>query len=234
MFSLAVEGGKLLFRPHIPMLQERNVRTGFFERDQFEEVRDALPQSVGSVVTFAYLTGWRIPSGVLSLQWRNVDREYGLVRLDVGTTTNDTGRVFPYGELLPELSKVMEEQWVRTKAVEQERGIVCPWVFHRNGKPIRDFRNAWARATEQAGCPDRIPHDFRRTAVRNLVRAGVPENIAMMLTGHKTRSVFDRYDIVDENDLRDAVERLASAIAYKKDGRTSRRVRRFKGVSGTK
>ena len=233
MFSLAIEGSKLLFCPKVPMLEERNVRTGFFEHDQFTAVRAALPDPLKPIVTFDYLTGWRIPSEVLPLQWRQIDRERGIVRLDPGTTKNDSGRIFPYGELLPEFCDVMERQWEVTKQIEQERGIVCPWVFHRHGRRITDFRGAWAKAVEQAGCPDRIPHDFRRTAVRNLVRAGVPENVAMMLTGHKTRSVFDRYDIVDENDLREAVERLAASLAQGRKGKGSRRVRPFKRVTGT-
>ena len=233
MFSLAIEGSKLLFCPTVPMLAEHNVRTGFFEHDQFTAVRAVLSDPLKSVVTFAYLTGWRIPSEVLRLQWRQIDREHGIVRLDPGTTKNDLGRMFPYGELLPELCDVMERQWVDTKQIEQARGIVCPWVFHRRGKRIIDFRDEWAKAVEQGGCPDRIPHDFRRTAVRNLVRAGVPEKTAMMLTGHKTRSVFDRYDIVDENDLREAVERLASAFAQGRKGKGIRRVRRFRQAAGT-
>ena len=223
MYSLAIQANKLLYRPHIPMLQEHNVRTGFFERDQFEAVRHALPATLKPVVTFAYLTGWRINSEVLRLQWRQVDRAAGVVRLDPGTTKNDAGRLFPYGDLLPELRDVLDAQWTATKAVEQARGIVCPWVFHRNGTPIRDFRAAWQEAVEQAGCPDRIPHDFRRTAVRNLVRAGVPDKIAMMLTGHKTRSVFDRYDIVDEVDLRDGIHKLAIALSMgTKQGQSGR------------
>jgi integrase len=93
-------------------------------------------------------------------------------------------------------------------------------VFHRHGKPIRDFRKAFATACAAAGCPGRIPHDFRRTAVRNLVRAGVPEKTAMVLTGHKTRSDFDRYDIVNEQDLRGAVGKLGRALTSSKDQRT--------------
>jgi integrase len=89
--------------------------------------------------------------------------------------------------------------------------MVVPWVFHRRGERIKDFRHAWLTACKKAGVPGRVPHDFRRTAVRNLVRAGVSEKIAMTMTGHKTRSVFDRYDIVDEQDLAEAARKLDAA-----------------------
>ena len=124
-------------------------------------------------------------------------------------TKNSEGRVFPFGGL-PELREVLEEQWKRTKAVEQARNAIVARVFHRNGKPIRDLRNSQS-ACDAARCPTRIPHDFRRTAVRSLVRAGVPERVAMQLTGHKTRSVFDRYDIVNEADLRAGIDKLAAS-----------------------
>jgi hypothetical protein len=89
--------------------------------------------------------------------------------------------------------------------LQRQTGRIIPWVFHRRGAPISDFRKAWVSACTRAGCPGRIPHDFRRTAVRNL-----PERVAMMLTGHKTRSVFERYNIVSDGDLRDAVTKLAA------------------------
>ena len=216
MFSLAVQAGKLLHRPYIPMLREDNVRTGFFERQQFEDVRGHLPEYLRGVVTFAYLTGWRIPSEVLMLQWRQIDMKAGTVRLDPGTTKNDEGRLFPFS-MLPELRGVLESQQEATRALERETGQIVPWVFHEKGRPLVDaarrmrepVRRAWKAACQEAGLPGRIPHDFRRTAVRNLVRAGVPERVAMQLTGHKTRSVFDRYDIVNEADLQTAVERLS-------------------------
>ena len=82
---------------------------------------------------------------------------------------------------------------------------------HRNGKPIKSFIKVWRAACLAAGQPGKIPHDFRRTAVRNLVRSGVPERVAMKLTGHKTRSVFERYNIVSDGDLADAARKLTAA-----------------------
>jgi integrase len=229
-FNLARKAGTLMFVPHIPMLQERNVRIGFFERDEFEAVRAALTPDLRPVATFAYLTGWRIPSEVLTLQWRQVDRQAGTVRLDPGSTKNDEGRLFPYGDLLPELRDVMDTQWQATKRVEQARDRLCPYVFHRNGEEIRRFHDDWKAACATAGCPTKIPHDFRRTAVRNLIRAGVPEKIAMKLTGHKTRSVFDRYDIVNDSDLREAVRKLGTIGTGTEKGQLSKkgRVARFR------
>jgi integrase len=229
-FSLAVQGGRLLTRPHIPMLKENNVRTGFFERQEFEDVRAHLPSELRDVATFAYLTGWRVPSEVLTLEWRQVDRQAGIVRLEPGRTKNDCGRVFPYGDLLPELRDVIEARWAETKRIEQSHGVICPYVFHRRGglrrkgstvregQRVRSFRGAWEAACTAAGIPGRIPHDLRRTAVRNLVRAGISERVAMQLTGHKSRSVFDRYDIVNEADLREAVRKYGEPVVPRATG----------------
>jgi integrase len=207
-FNLALQGGKILVRPHIPMLRENNIRTGFFDRAQFDAVRRALPAPLQPVVRFAYLTGWRMRSEVLPLSWRQVDFAAGAVRLEPGTTKNDQARTFPF---TAELRVLLEAQRSYTETVQKKLGAIVPYVFHRNGKPIRGFRKAWQRACEKAGQPDRIPHDFRRSTVRNLVRAGIPERVAMMLSGHKTRSVFERYNIVSETDLQDAARRLDEA-----------------------
>ncbi len=208
-FSLAMKDTppKVTFRPHVPMLAEDNTRTGFFELHQFEAVRARLAPALQPLVTFMFLTGWRIRE-VLTLEWRQVDFAAGRVRLEPGTTKNKKGRTFPF---TPELRALLDAQREHTRHVERERGAIIAHVFHRQGKPIKDFYTTWRTACRAAGCPGMVPHDFRRTAVRNAVRAGISERVCMQMSGHKTRSVFDRYDIVSEGDLDDAAEKLARA-----------------------
>ena len=219
MFSLAIEAGKLHHKPHFDMLREDNVRVGFFEREQYEAVLAHLPEAMRPVVTFAYVTGWRINSEVLPLQWRQVDLRVGEVRLDPGTTKNREGRVF---YLTPELQQILKQQRASADDIQRQRTMIVQHVFfhrpvtkagtlgHLSGHRISacGFYQAWRRARTAAGCPGSIPHDFRRTAIRNMVRAGIPERVAMKLSGHKTRSVFDRYNVVSDGDLREAARRL--------------------------
>jgi integrase len=206
MYSLGLQAEKIYRKPYIPMLQENNVRNGFFEYGEFVAFRNALPDYFKPVVTFAYYTGWR-KHEILSLKWNQVDLNARTVRLDPGTTKNGAGRIVVLdGELL----ETMQGQWERRKVAEipgQSPTLLCPYVFHRDGKPIRDFRKAWANARKATGLGAKMLHDFRRTAVRNMVRAGVHERVAMSVSGHKTRSVFDRYNIVSEEDLKEAARR---------------------------
>jgi integrase len=118
--------------------------------------------------------------------------------------------MFTYGELT-EVRDAIEILWARHQALAQEN-IIAPQLFCRSGgQPILSFRKRFNEACRAAGCPGRLRQDFRRTAVRNLNRAGVPETVAMKITGHKTRSVFDRYDITSEEDLADATRKLQGA-----------------------
>ena len=207
-FNLGIQKRIVSDRPHISLLKEDNVRQGFFEREQLDSVLPHLWTWNQPPARFAYITGWR-KQEVLTLRWPQVDFQAGNVRLEPGTTKNNEARVFPF---TAELREILEGQ--RAKADELKKaGKITPWVFFREGKtkrgrPIGDFKKNWNTACTDAGIPGRIFHDFRRTAVRNLVRAGVPERVAMKMTGHKTRSIFERYNIVSEGDLKDAAARL--------------------------
>jgi integrase len=205
MLRLALEQGRIQAVPFVKLLEEDNVRTGFFEPHQLAAVLAHLDEDVVPMVRFAAITGWR--SGeVKALEWPQIDFAAGEVRLEPGTTKNRKGRTFPF---TPELRELLLAQRERTDRVQREQGRIIASVFHRNGKPISDFRGAWAKACELAGVPDRLVHDLRRTAIRAMVRAGVPERVAMQLSGHRTPSVFARYDIVSGGDLRDAAAKLA-------------------------
>jgi integrase len=209
-FNLGIQGRKILLAPYIPMLKEQNVRTGFFERAELLAILRHLPLALHPLVWFAYITGWRIAT-IRRLQWQQVDFTLGTVRLEVGTTKNDEGVVFPINL---GLKTFLEAQAHLTEKVQAQRAIICPWVFHRNGRPIRAFKNAWRKACLKAGLPGRLVHDFRRTAVRNLVNAGVREKVAMQMTGHRTRSVFDRYHIVSPEDLAEAGRKLEAVTTF--------------------
>jgi len=213
---------KVRLVPYIPMLKESNVRKGFFEAHEYKALKEALPEDLKPLVTFAYHSGWR-KEEILTLTWDRVDLKEGAVRLDPGETKNEEGRNFYLNE------ELMEEM----TALHKSRNLGCPYVFHRNGAPIRDFRGAWDTACIKAGLfevlkddqgrpivvrdkkghektvkiPTKIFHDFRRTAVRDMVRSGIPEGVAMKISGHKTRSVFDRYNIISDRDLREAAKK---------------------------
>ena len=207
MFTLSRKS--LPVRPHFPRLHLNNVRTGFFEESDFQAFLAHIDEDLQPVMELAYITGWRIKSEILPLRWGlNVDLQAGEIRLEPGTTKNDEGRVFPIS-VLPRLAEVLMGQKRRTEAMERSTRRIIPWVFHRQGNRIKEFRGAWDRAFREAGIVRKIPHDFRRTAVRNLERAGVPRTVAMKLVGHKTESMYRRYAIVAKQDLLDGLKRLA-------------------------
>jgi integrase len=210
-FRLAVKNEKYHGRvPPFQMLAEDNVRSGFFDREMFESLRAQLAAALRPVVTFAFVCGWRVQSEILPLEWRNVDRKAHTVRLDVGTTKNKRGRHIDYSSN-PELVMLFDELWQEHEALQKAtKPIVCRYVFQRHGKCIKDFRGAWDVACRAAGLAGRRPHDLRRSAVRNLVRSGVPDTVAMKITGHLTRSVFDRYDITSEADIREGLGKVAT------------------------
>jgi integrase len=211
MFTLGVRAGKVPHRPYLPSVEVRNTRTGFFEEAELRAVLSHLPADLRPLIEFVHLTGWRIGEA-RSLTWPQVDFGAGTVRLEPGTTKNDEAREFPF-VALPPLEALLHAQAAHTRAIERERGQVIAPVFHRAGKPIKSMHGAWRRACERAGVAGRLIHDLRRTAVRNLERAGVSRSVAMQLTGHKTESIYRRYAIVSVADLRDGVGKLAALHA---------------------
>jgi integrase len=216
MFSLAMEHTppKVVQAPYIPHLRER-VRSGFFEHEDFLALRGALPDYAQVPVTLAYYSGMRMGE-VFSLKWEQINWKEGKLSLKPQDTKTKESRVL---YITSDLYRVLEAWKVRTD--EQAPNILS--ICHRSGKRLQSIRSAWRRGCQHVGLgkmieneqkgrkvwQGKIPHDFRRTAVRNMIRAGVPQAVAMAISGHKTQSVFNRYNIVDEADLKAAADRLS-------------------------
>jgi integrase len=199
-FNLAVRAKRLSSAPFIQMLEEHNARQDFISHSAFLSLRESLPEHLRDPISFLYLTGWRL-SEMQTLEWRDVDLGAQTIRLRPENSKNQEGREIPFRPA-PELEEII----IRAQA---RRRLDCRFVFHNRGHPTCDFRDSWANACSLANLGHILVHDLRRTAVRNLVRAGVPERVAMQITGHKTRTIFERYNIVSDNDKQNAVQKLA-------------------------
>jgi integrase len=194
---------KVTIVPYFPMIEETNVRQGFLSDEQYDKLRDELPDELKALFVTGYNSGIRLGE-ITPLRWDQVDFEAGEITLDMGATKNDDPRSVPI------LDGDMRDLLTAAKKERDEKWSHSPWVFSRAGQRIVDFRWAWDAACKRAEVPGLKFHDLRRTAVRNMRRAGVPQVIRMKISGHKTDSMERRYNIVDAEDLRSARELMQS------------------------
>ena len=198
----------LLRLPYVPLLKVENARQGFLSRADFEALRANLTDAdVRDFVEWFWWTGMR-PNESRQLTWAMLDRETWTLHLDPKAAKIGKGRAIP---VEGPLRQVIDR---RLKA----RRLDCPLIFHRvskgrPGQPILDYARQWRAALEAAGlAPGLRPYDLRRSALRNMVRGGTDFTVAMRISGHKTRSTFDRYNIVSTEDLRAALARTAAYV----------------------
>lgn len=213
--------------PDCPHLTKDNARTGFFSRDELDRVCARLPEDLRDFCLFGFLTGWR-KTAIATLEWSDV--RDGNVYLRGMHGKNGKPYFVP---VVGELTAVIERRKVSRKVTASPL-VLSARVFHRDGKPVNEFRKSWDSACIAASlgimvclkcgsegterrCPKckklrkyrgRIFHDLRRSAARNLICSGVTRNVAMRITGHLTESMFERYNITSEEDLRDAMRNV--------------------------
>ena len=213
MCTLAVHWGWFDTVPGFPdRLRENPPRQGFFEHPEYLAVRAYLPAPWQDILDVAYYSGWR-KNEILGLTWEEIDEAGGVIRLSPSRSKTLVGRILP-------ISQPIAEALARRQA---RRDPNSPLVFHRDGIHVRRWRTAWRTACQTAGVQTRFLHDCRRTAARNLIRASVPERVAMLMTGHKSRAIFDRYNIIHEQELLDAGDQLVAYLAQRAQAAPARR-----------
>lgn len=197
---------KVLRVPSFPMAKEDNARQGFLEASVYEKLRDAfLDTGVQLLFIVAYNIGVRSKELRL-IEWDQVDFRDGII--SILRTKNGEARAVPI------FSGDMFDYLKAAKATRDRLYPQSKWVFSRTGEPIKDFREEWENSCKRAGCSGLLFHDLRRTAVRNMVRIhGLDRTIAKKISGHKTDSMFDRYNIIDVEDIKAAKRHVDSRRA---------------------
>jgi integrase len=219
-FRLGVRQRRIAAAPTIDMLAENNVRQGFVEPRDFEKIVTSLPKHLRDFMRFAYSTGWR-RGEISGLQWSSVNRQTKTIFL--GRSKNGEPRILPF---VGELDRIIERRW-QARSIKNENGstTLATYVFHcGDGQPIGDTRKSWRTACSKAGMPNLLVHDLRRSAVRNFDKNGVSQIVGMMISGHKTASVYKRYRIVPENDIREALQKVEQAIEEQKKNQPVRTI----------
>ena len=184
--------------PYFERLKEALPRQGFVTEDVYLTLRgNASEFWLKSMLATAYDFGFR-KSELLGLRVSQIDLTDRTIKLNRGETKNDAARtVVMTADVLALITLCVQGKKPQD------------WVFSRgDNSEIKDFRKSWENLCAAAGVPDLLFHDLRRSAVRNMIRRGIPEVVAMRISGHKTRSVFDRYNIVDQADLASAAVKI--------------------------
>lgn len=209
-FRLLFEAREISFIPVIKLLGGENVREGFINRPEFDGLSEHLDQDNRDIVTFLYLSAWR--SGeAMSLTWEKVDLTDWVIRLSRKNEKTKRPRTLA---LVGELREIIERR-------QEKRTAFCPFVFHRKGRQIKSFLNQFRSAAIAVGLGQMtvdpmtkksrylgiVPHDLRRSGIRNLTKAGVGESEGMSISGHRTNSTYKRYNIIDEDLQRQALEK---------------------------
>lgn len=201
MFMLAFKGKKIHSVPSIDFLKGKT-RMGFFTHEEFLALRGALPDYLKVLVILAYHTGMR-KGELLSLKWNQVDLVNGKISLTAEQTKNETPRIiYLRGELLEAMLK--QRDWILRSFP------ACEYVFTYDGRKLEGLKRQWLQTLKLLGMEGKKLHDFRRTALTNMTRAGIPQIIAQKISGHKNESVFRRYNIINEKDLENAAEIMAN------------------------
>jgi integrase len=207
MLVLAKREGKIAEVPHVPMLKESDPREGFLYLEEFEKLRAAMPENLHPIVTYMYSTGCRV-GAAKAIEWPQIifDGDKVEVRLPISQVKNRKPLLLPLPE---DLAAMLRQHPRKVGRVFDATNLTK--AFRKAAVAIglgkwRDPEN------HDAGYDGLIIHDLRRSGVRNLRRAGVAEDIAMKISGHRTRAVFTRYNIVDSTDLHDAMGRLGKFV----------------------
>lgn len=210
MFNLGAQKTppKVTQIPYFPMLKEALPREGFFEYPEYIKLHAVLPDHVKPIFTVGYYTGMR-KGEILKIKWGQVDLDAGKITLSARTTKTSKQRII---YLAGELYQVFYRQYELSMQHPN-----CEYVFNLNGEQLNQFIKSWKSACKKAGMEGKLFHDLRRSGVRNMTRSGISESVAMRISGHKTRSVFDRYNITSEEDLKTAAEKVTQYQSMMKE-----------------
>jgi integrase len=193
MLNLSREELRLGHVPKIPLLKENAARKGFLAPADFDKLLAAIPLDLKPLVLFLYYCGVR-KGEALSIDWKQVDLDRAVVHLEDEQTKSGEARTVPLPNVLLDL----------LRAVEPKEGKVFNVSDYR-------IRQEWDKAAEVAGLGGLLVHDMRRSAIRNLIRAGVSQTVAMRISGHRTDSIFRRYNVTSEEDVVEAMRRVEAA-----------------------